>query len=166
MGFYGKSRRVVTEGGIMNLFNRSKKNIDDDPVEEAWKSQDLKKMLKALKWKAKKPLSRHFLLLYIVKNTFTKRKESKKMAQLCEETAQTHLFELDQYIPLLKELFGQLPNIQTHHYLATLFSESHQYDLAIQVCLKAMAMGIPPGKGGSYKDRISVFEAAKQNLIH
>jgi len=150
----------------MNLLNKFKKPDDYDPVEEAWKTQDLKKMLKALKWKAKKPLSRHFLLLYIVQKTYKKRKESKKMTQLCEEIAQIHLSELNQYTPLLQELFGQVPNIQTHHYLATILSESHQYDAAIQVCLKALAIGIPPGKGGSYKDRIKGFETAKQNLIH
>ncbi|MBT4286725.1 MAG: hypothetical protein HOD92_05250 [Deltaproteobacteria bacterium] len=150
----------------MSLFNKSKRPDDYDPVEEAWKSQDLKKMLKALKWKAKKPLSRHFLLLYIVQHTFTKRKESKKMAQLCDEMAQIHLSELNQYTPLLQELFGQLPNIQTHHYLATILSESHHYDDAIQVCLQALAIGIPPGKGGSYKDRIKIFETTKQKLIH
>ena len=150
----------------MTIFNKFKNPDDFDPVEEAWKSQDLKKMVKALKWQAKKPLSRHFLLLFIVQNSFSKRKESKKMARLCKDTAQIHLSELHQYLPILKELFGELPNIQTHHYLATLLSESHQYEAAIQVCLKAISMGIPPGKGGSYKARIKQFETAKQNLIH
>ncbi len=111
-------------------------------------------------------MNRHFLLLFIVQNSFSRRNESKKMARLCEGTAKIHLSELHQYLPILIAHFGELPNIQTHHYLATLLSESAQFDAAIQVCLQAISMGIPPGKGGSYKDLIQQFETAKLNLVH
>lgn len=150
----------------MSIFSRLKKGDDYDRVEVAWKSQDLKKMTKALKWKPKKPLNRHFLLLFIVQNTFLKRKDSDSLLKLCEETARVHISELNTYKPLLLKQFGELPNMQTHHYLATILAESCQYDAAIHVCLDAMQMGFPPGKGGSYKVRIKQFEDAKQNLIH
>jgi hypothetical protein len=133
---------------------RGGKSVAADQVFDAWTSNDMGKMLKALENQTN-PVDRHFLLLSIVEKAYRGRTDPRSRL-LCLEIARRHMAEFPALAPALKRDMGDgtLPQVHSFKYLSTLLSEDGQYDEAIRVCEWALGYGLDDGTAGGFSARI------------
>jgi hypothetical protein len=128
--------------------------VPADAVFEAWTSGDLGRMLAALQAPTNL-IDRHFLLQGIVQAAYKRRSEA-AMRQLCRKIGFQHLDEFKDIAPTLSADFdGVLPRVATFQCLATVLAEDGEYKDAIQVCYRAIALGLADGTKGGYEGRVA-----------
>jgi hypothetical protein len=143
---------------------RDGKSVRADRVFSAWTSQDLPRMLPALKVKTNR-IDRHFLLMTIVSETYKHRTEP-KMAQTCARVAEMHISEFPQIAgPLKKETGGVLPRVTTFQHYATLLTEQSKFDRAIEVCETAIRFGLHDGTKAGFEGRIERIKKKRQKAF-
>ena len=127
-------------------------SIEADERFKAWVSSDLGRMLEQLPKKGH-PVDTHFLYLNIVEQTYKQRKNP-KMRELFKKVASEHVSRFGSLVdPLIKDM-GILPRVPTFQYLATVYTEDGEYDKAIQVCEKAIEIGLQDGTKSGFQGRI------------
>lgn len=112
----------------------------------------------------------HFLYQRIAEITYKKRSDP-QMRELFKKTAAEHISKFKSFIPSISELFmtseGPAPiSSPTFIWLATVFTEDGEYDRAIEVCNKAISLGLHDGTKGDYQGRIEKImkKAAKKGI--
>jgi hypothetical protein len=134
--------------------------IDADESFEAWISGDLHRMIAARSTRTN-PIDRHFLLQGIVKAAYKLRRDP-VMRQLCIETGLMHLDEFATLAPALRADFdGQLPQVPSFAWLATVLAEEGQLDEAVRVCHVAAQLGVEDGTHAGYRGRAQRFARKK-----
>jgi hypothetical protein len=135
----------VTRGGTL---------VKVDEAFLAWTSGDLSRMLRALHLRTN-PIDRHFLLMAIVKETYSKR-EDPSGRRTCLEVGLRHVEEFESIAPSLRvEMGGFLPRVTTFAHVATVLAEDGRLDEAVSVCEKAVQYGLRDGTKGGYPGRIA-----------
>lgn len=138
---------------------RNGKSLPADEAFHAWTSGDLPRMVAACSL-ATHPIDRHFLLMGIVCQTYSRR-DDPKMRQLCLRTGRRHLAEFASIAPVLADdMGGSLPRVPTFAHLATLLAEDDLFDEGVAVCEKAMTFGLHDGTKGDYPARIERIRKA------
>lgn len=133
---------------------RHRELVQTDVVFDAWTSQDLSKMIKALDSKTNL-IDRHHLLMSIVNESYKLRNDNPDMRKLCVNISERHIAEFPQIRKaLLKDLGGFLPRVTTFQNYATLLVEEHKFQKAIEVCESAISFGLSDGTKGDYIGRI------------
>ncbi|GEM_PF-1483923 len=122
---------------------------------KAWITGEIPKMLKALD-KPAHPVDRHFLLMGIVEQTYKLRNSDPKKRDLCERIAWQHVEKFPQIKkPLMEDLEMEVPpRVPTFQHLSTLLTEKGEYDKAVEICNKAMELGLNDGTKGGFEERI------------
>lgn len=139
---------------------RNGEHLPADEAFEAWTSQNLDRML-AARSKPTHPVDRHFLLMGIVGQAYSRRGET-EMRKLCLETGMQHLAEFDAIAPVLAaDLGGVLPRVPTFTCLATVLTEDGRFDEAVAVCERAIEFGLRDGTKGDFPARIGRILKAK-----
>lgn len=106
------------------------------------------------------PVDRHFYLLRLVDETYSRRHNTKRMRQLCEQVCQQHVREFPRIAKALLDEDAKysknpsLPHVTTFQHLATLLTEKGDYSGAIRVCRRAISFGLWDGTKGGYEGRI------------
>ena len=122
-------------------------------VQRADESGNLSRMLGVLDKKCDL-VTRHFLLMHIVTETYSRRKDGSKMCELCERVAKLHVREFSTIAPTLSRGDGRLPHVATFQHLATVLTEKGDYTGAVRVCTKAMNFGLTDWTKSGYEGRI------------
>jgi hypothetical protein len=136
-----------------------------DEAFQAWTSNDMPRMLKALN-SPTHPIDRHFLLQAIVNQAY-KEREDPAMLKLAEEVAWKYVSEFESLVPALREEFGDkqpggLPQIPIFKHLATVLVERGLFSKAVEVCEYAMQFGLSDGTKGGFDSRIQKIRKQEQ----
>ncbi len=132
---------------------RDGKEQEADSVFDAWTFGDFETMLEQLNQNTTL-VDRHFLLMNIVDQAYTKR-DDKKMRTICHQVAQTHISEFPKIKPALKKsLGGVTPRVSTFQQYATVLTEDGLYSEAVAVCEAAKKYGLSDGTKGNFQGRI------------
>jgi hypothetical protein len=144
---------------------REGKTVPVDEAFEAWTSGNLSRMLRALSVKTN-PIDRHFLLMGIVEQSYRRRSDP-EMARTCSRVAELHIAEFSSIAPALeRDMGGILPHVTTFQHYATLLSEQREFDKAIEVCTKALALGLHDGTQSGFEGRIERIKKQKAKNRH
>lgn len=109
------------------------------------------------------PVARHRLLQQIVEICYRERADATAQADLARY-AQQHINEFGQIEgPLKKQNGGKLPQVHTFKHYAALLTEQGQYDDAIVVCEKAIALGLKDGTKTGYQGRLERIKAKQDS---
>ena len=137
---------------------RNGESTEADAVYFAWTSGDLDAMYRVIDTETN-PTDRHFLLMGIVQETYKRRYDNPKFSVQCEEIAWQHIHELPAMENHLIEIGGgKLPQIPTFKILATLLTERGEFTKAIEVCQKALDLGLTDGTKGGFEGRIKSIQ--------
>ncbi len=137
----------------MKMIMREGRSVPADEVFEAHISGDIQRMVSALLLKTN-PLDRHFLLMNLFQQAYKLRKVAPTMRDLARQVGLQHVQEFRVLrAPLVRDL-GLVPRVPTFQNLPTLLAENGEYDLAIDVCEKAIGFGLSDGTKGDFTARI------------
>lgn len=119
-------------------------------------------------YKPGNPADTHFLYLNIARIAYRKRDDA-KMMELFKKIAVEHISIFNTFIPALlcKTSEGLiLPHVPTFQWLVTIYSDEGEYEKAIEVCEKAIRLGLHDGTKGDYQGRINkiINKAAKKGI--
>jgi hypothetical protein len=126
--------------------------VVSDERRDALNSGDFDPMLKQL-YKKGDPIDTHFLYLQLIGQAYSRRNEP-EMRVLFKKLATEHVEKFTSIRGQLIKEVGILPRVPTFQYLATVYTEDHEYETAIEVCEKAIAFGLNDGTKGGYRGRI------------
>jgi len=142
---------------------RAKLKKEDDArkkIEEREFPNELKRMIQDLS-KEKDPVDWHFKVQHIVGETYKRRKDP-AVRKICRKIGLKHISEFQKIADPLKRHFdGLLPRITTFQHLATVLTEDGDYDLAINVCKRAIIYKLKDGTKGGFAGRIKKIEKKK-----
>lgn len=147
-------------GQFIHRFN---KFIEADKVYLAWASNDIDTMLAAIDIKSN-PLDRHYLLLNIVNLSYSKR-EIEYYKEIAIKTAELHISEIKPILDYFNKYEHCIPSIPTFQQYATILTEIGEYDKAINICKKALELGLHDGTQGNYDGRIKRIEKKRDNAL-
>jgi DNA polymerase III epsilon subunit family exonuclease len=116
------------------------------------------------RYAGEKILNNHFRLLDNVYETYSERKDP-TIRKLCIENCINHINSIDEILPFLKKEFGKYPHIPTFQYFATILSEEGEFDKAIQVCEKAISLGLSDNTKTGFQGRISRIKKKREKLL-
>jgi hypothetical protein len=132
-------------------------------------TDNLDEMLNQL-YKPGRPLDTHFLYLNITRISY-KRRNNPQMRALFKKTATEHISQFGSFVSPLRKLCktsegSVLPSVKTFQLLATVYTEDGEYEKAIEVCDKAIRLGLHDGTKGDYQARIERIKkkAAQQGI--
>jgi hypothetical protein len=157
----------VNKGALRNITdkasneNRGIMQFNIDRILEDAESDDLERMLNAVRFLPVEGygLTRHFLLLHIVEQTYRNR-DNPQMRDLCKHYSIQHIKEMPYYVKIMdietKELDGESYRFQvpTFQHLATIYTEEKKFIMAIEVCKEAINYHIPDNTKSGYEGRI------------
>jgi hypothetical protein len=139
---------------MLSYVTRQGKLIPADEAFHAWNSGDLKRMIAALDAPTN-PVDRHFLLMRVCQQAYRLRDSDPAMRTLARRVGLQHVQEFeDLRRPLVRDL-GVLPQVPTFQNLCTLLAEDGEYQMAIDVCKKAIGFRLSDGTKGGFRARIA-----------
>jgi hypothetical protein len=150
----------------MKTIIREGRPVPADEVFEAWTSGDLKRMVSALSLPTN-PVDRHFLLMGVCQQAYRLRSAERAMRDLARRVGLQHIQEFEALRkPLVRDL-GVLPRVPTFQNLPTLLAEDGEYQLAIEVCERAIGFGLSDGTKGGFPARMARLrkEAANDGKV-
>lgn len=123
-----------------------------------WSSRELDRMVASL-CVTTDLVDRHFLLLQICAETYRKRSCAEARAAFLR-FAETQIEECPHALPaVVRRIGGVVPHVPTYERLATVLAESKEYARAIEVCERAIALGLCDRTKSGYPGRIERIRA-------